>query len=106
MAPEIILSLLDAEKGFTGEAMKAHYVEFPETREAWNKLTGILTPLYGDALELASEYGAAKERDGFINGFRLAASLMLECLPAPPHRSGAVQRLKCVRVGHRREEST
>lgn len=29
------------------------------------------------ALELAAEYGAAKERDGFLNGFRLAVQLLL-----------------------------
>lgn len=79
MEQEIILSLLYAEKGFTDEAMAQHRVESPETRETWDKLDAILTPLEGEALELAVAYGAASERDGFLNGFRLAVRLLMDC---------------------------
>lgn len=105
MNPEIILSLLDAEKGFTGDAMQQRYVESKDSLAAWDKLEALLTPLGNTALEEAVEYGAAKERDGFINGFRIATSLMMESLMAPPHGGGAAQFVKSVRIGHRREKA-
>ena len=79
MDQEIILSLLYAEQGTTSDAMKRHRVESPETRETWDQLTAILTPLEGEALELAVAYGAASERDGFLRGFRLAVRLLMYC---------------------------
>lgn len=78
MDQEIILSLLYAEKGLTDEAMAQHRVESPETRETWAQLTAILTPTAEEALELAVAYGAASERDGFLNGFRLAVRILLD----------------------------
>lgn len=93
MDGEVILSLLYAQQGFTDDAMKRHRVESPEARGTWNQLDAILTPLEGEALELAAEYGAAKERDGFLNGFRLAVRLLMDCArenPAPAEtRPGA-----------------
>lgn len=84
MDPEIILSLLDAEKGFTTADMGQRHVESKESLEAWDKLDALLTPLGNTVLEMASEYGEAKERDGFLNGFRIATRLMMESLMVPP----------------------
>ena len=83
MVPEIILSLLDAEKGFTTADMAQRHVESRESLEAWDKLDALLTPLGNIVLERAVEYGEAKERDGFLNGFRIATRLMMESLMAP-----------------------
>lgn len=78
MEQEIILSLFYAEKGLTSDAMEQHRVESSDTRETWDRLAALLTPLEGEALELAAEYGALSERDGFLNGFRLAVRLLLD----------------------------
>lgn len=59
--------------------MARYRVESPETRETLDQLTALLTPLEGEALELAAAYGAASERDGFLNGFRLAVRLLMDC---------------------------
>ena len=79
MDREIILSLLYAEEGLTNDVMKRHRVESPETRETWAQLTAILTPTTEEALALAAAYGAESERDGFLNGFRLAVRILLDC---------------------------
>lgn len=76
MNREIALSLFYAEQGYTSDGMKQYRVESPETRETWDRLAPLLTP-EGEVLELAAEYGAVKERDGFLNGFRLAVQLLL-----------------------------
>lgn len=87
MDPEIILSLLDAEKGFTGDSIYRHRVESPEAKKAWEQLDMLLSPANEEALELASAYGSEMERDGFLNGFRLATRLMMESLISPPQRA-------------------
>lgn len=84
MDSEIILSLYYAEQGYTDSSMAKHMVESPETKKAWEKLDALLTPLNMEAMELASEYGSGRARDGFLNGFRLAVRLMMESLLAPP----------------------
>lgn len=76
MDQEIILSLFYAEQGLISDAMEQYRVKSPDARETWDRLAPLLTP-EGEALELAAEYGEASERDGFLNGFRLAVRLLL-----------------------------
>lgn len=78
MDQEIILSLLYAERGSTSGTMEQHRVESPEALETWVRLAELLAPLGDEALELAAEYGALKEQDGFLNGFRLAVRLLMD----------------------------
>lgn len=80
MKPEIILSLLEAEQGFTSDIMSSRLLESKETLKTWRMLDALLTPLSNNALEVAVAYGSAKERDGFLNGFRVATRLMMESL--------------------------
>lgn len=61
MGQEITLSLFYAEQGLTSEAMEQYRVKSPEARETWDRLAPLLTPMEGEALELAAEYGAVSE---------------------------------------------
>ena len=104
MEQEIILSLLYAEKGFTDEAMARHRVESPETRETWDQLTAILTPLEGGGP------GAGGRVWGGVGAGRLLKRLPAGRPAADGLRQGehgpggdAPRGVKCVQLGHGKE---
>lgn len=77
MDRDIILSLFYAEQGSAMDTMERYRLKSSETLKTWEQVAALLTPLDGEALELAAEYGALKEQDGFLNGFRLAVRLLM-----------------------------
>ncbi len=76
---EVIESLLLGCTGFVNPEMEKGYVCLPEVNDATKRFCQALDGSDMDALDdLSIEMASAHERQGFINGFRVAMRLTTE----------------------------
>ncbi len=76
---EVIESLQLGCTGFVNSEMEKGYVRLPEVNDVTKRFCQALDGSDMDALDdLSIEMASAHERQGFINGFRMAMRLMTE----------------------------